>query len=79
MLAAIYSSPIQSRDLINRYGFKNVKPGRTDIVRHKIGKHLDDFPESRRKRQEFLQKIIRDEVVEPATNPWASPVVLVKK
>ena len=62
--------------------------GRTDWVKHEI--HVDtDVPIKQAVRrspihlrdaaEQEVQKMLKDDVIEPSNSPWASPVVLVRK
>ncbi|GFV61212.1 retrovirus-related Pol polyprotein from transposon 17.6 [Trichonephila clavipes] len=75
-------------DKIQVHGKANVTLRRTRLTKHRIdtGEHPPIKQHPRRlpfAKQEEVQKLIKDmknnDVIEPSSSPWASPIVLVRK
>ena len=82
---AVRSLLQQNRDV---FALPGDLPGRTGLVQHEIKvdtnapiKQMVRRPPIHWKEaaSQEVEKMLRDEVIEPSNSPWASPVVLVKK
>ena len=76
--------------LLNENVFANDKwdVGRTDIVTHKIDtQHADPIRQEPRRlpfgqRSELttqIDKMLKQDIIEPSESPWSSPIVLIRK